>query len=229
MSKINTVEDILLGLPRSLVTLITSFLYIKKKKPIKTLEDILSNLPSSLINYILTFLYEKKDIGEINFRRKFFTPFRIKNTELATLPSRIYAQLKGVLIKKKRFKMSGTIGRRPFVGENEIKILCQNEEIIKNCRAPFFHLGIVENNGKYNFYILRKIMTSHIENKNMLKLRVWSWNKLRIVAGYEIIDVGNDFFEALDKLLGSGCKNCANSKKKITCKSLYDNIFFQNY
>ena len=59
MSKINTVEDILLGLPRNLVTLITSFLYIKKKKPIKTLEDILSNLPSSLINYILTFLYEK--------------------------------------------------------------------------------------------------------------------------------------------------------------------------
>jgi len=60
--------------------------------------------------------------------------------------------------------------------------------------------------------------------------------------GYEIIDAGNNFFEALDKLLGSCCENCRHShiKKKnkritceslynITCKSLYDNIFFQNY
>jgi hypothetical protein len=212
MSKINTVEDILLGLPRNLVTLITSFLYIKKKKPIKTLEDILSNLPSSLINYILTFLYEKKDIGEINFRRK--------------------------ILK------IGEIGRRPFVGENEIKILCQNEKIIKNCRFPVFHLGIVENNGKYNFYFLKKIqiLENRIENRNILKLKVWLFHQYRVVMGYEIIDAGNNFFEALDKILGCCCENCGHShiKKKnkritceslynITCKSLYDNIFFQNY
>jgi len=211
MSKINTVEDILLGLPRNLVTFITSFLHIKKKKPIKTLEDILLNLPASLINYILTFLYEKKDIGEINFRRKFL-----------------------------KF---GEIGRRPFVGENEIKILCQNEKMIQDCRPPFCSLGIVENNGKYNFYILKKIQIceNRIGNRNILKLNVLLFHQYRIVAGYEIIDVGNNFFEALDKLLGSCCEDCAHShirKNKritckslynITCKSLYDNIFFQNY
>jgi hypothetical protein len=210
MSKINTVEDILLGLPRNLVTLITSFLYIKKKKPIKTLEDILSNLPSDLIKYILTFLYEKKDIGEINFRRK--------------------------ILK------IGEIGRRPFVGENEIKILCQNEEIISNCRFPFFELGIVENNGKYNFYFLQKtqIFENRIENRNILKLKVCLFRQHRVVMCYEIIDAGNNFFEALDKLLGSCCENCRHREKNkriclkakhqnITCKLLYDNIFFQNY
>jgi hypothetical protein len=193
--KINTVEDILLELPPNLVTLITSFLH-KKKKPIKTLEYILSNLPSNLIKYILTFLYKKENIGEINFKRKFF------NVGL------------------------GSVARRPFAGENEIKILCQNEKIIKSCKVFFSMLGIVENNGKYQFYILKKIQIgdNRIGDRNILKLKVWSFHQHRMVMGYEIIDAGNDFFEALYKVIGSCCRNC---KKK--CESLYDNILFQNY
>jgi len=194
MSKINTVEDILLELPPNLVTLITSFLH-KKKQPIKTLEDILSNLPSNLINYILTFLYKKENIGEINFKRKFFS-------------------------------VGKNVARRPFAGENEIKILCQNEKIIEGENQdycfPSYMLGIVENNGKYQFYILRKIVIfdNKIGDKNILKLQVERHRKNKIVMGYEIIDAGNDFLEALYKVIGSCCKKC---------KSLYNNILFQNY
>ena len=188
MSKINTVEDILLSLPRNLVTLITSFLHIKKKKPIKTLEDILSNLPSDLINYILTFVYKKKNIGEIKFKRQFF-------------------------------RWGYVVGRRPFLGENEIKILCQNENIIKGARGSM--LGIIVNNDKYQFYILKKIQISNhkIGDKNILKLADTVYRQYRLVLGYEIIDAGNDFFEVLYRILGSYEEG----------KSLYDNIFFQNY
>lgn len=190
MSKINTVEDILLSLPRNLVTLITSFLHIKKKKPIKTLEDILSNLSSDLINYILTFVYKKKNIGEIKFKRQFF-------------------------------RLGKGIGRRPFLGENEIKILCQNENIIKGCKFPYLMLGIIVNNNKYQFYILKKIqiLNHRIGDKNILKLAEHEHRQYRLVLGYEIIDAGNDFFEALYRILRSSEEG----------KSLYDNIFFQNY
>lgn len=189
MSKINTVEDIILGLPRNLVTLITSFLHIKKKKPIKTLEDILSNLSSDLINYILTFVYEKKNIGEIKFKRKFF-------------------------------RWGYVVGRRPFLGENEIKILYQNENIIRGFMGSTM-LGIIVNNDKYQFYILKKIqiLNHKIGNKNIFKLYDTALHQYRLVFGYEIIDAGNDFFEALYQIL----------KSAEGGKSLYDNIFFQNY
>jgi hypothetical protein len=189
------------------------------KKKINTVEDIVLELPANLVTLITSFLHKKKK------------PIKTLEDILSNLPSNLIKYILTFLygeinFKRKFFSVGKSVARRPFAGENEIKILCQNEKIIQSCKLPFPMLGIVENNGKYQFYILRKIVIfdNKIGDKNILKLQVERHRKNKIVMGYKIIDAGNDFFEALYKVIGSCCKNC---KKK--CKSLYDNILFQNY